>query len=94
MVFNYDSQSVNVAEAAYLCSTGVKVTVFVSPSNLKTMEQAYRKIPGSNKSNLEIKPLFLKPSHLTTERMKRLMAFGSSSKDPPLYMHVCWSPPL
>lgn len=88
IVFNYDSQSVNVAEAAYLCSAGVPVTVFVSPSNFKTMEAEYRKIPGSNKTNLQIKPLYLKPGHLTTERMKRLMAFGDNTRDPPLYMQT------
>ena len=38
IVFNYDSQSVNVAEAAYLCSCNIPVTVFVSPSNFRTME--------------------------------------------------------
>jgi hypothetical protein len=88
IVFNYDSQSVNVAEAAYLCSAGVPVTVFVSPSNFKTMETAYRQIPGSNEHNLKIRPLYLNPAHLTTERMKRLMAFGDNSKDPPLYMQT------
>lgn len=93
IVFNYDSQAVNVAEAAHLCSAGIPVTVFVSPSNQKTMEAAYRAIPGSNQTNLKVKPLFLKPTHLTTERMKRLMAFGDSTKDPPLYMQVCWMDP-
>jgi hypothetical protein len=88
IVFNFDSQSVNVAEAAYICSAGVPVTVFVSPSNFKTMEAAYRRIPGSNKYNLKVEPLYLKPNHLTTERMKRLMAFGDNSKDPPLYMQT------
>jgi hypothetical protein len=89
IVFNYDSQSVNVAEAAYLCSAGIKVTIFVSPSNFKTMEAEYRKIPGgSTFGNLEVKPLYLQPGHLTTERVKRLMAFGDTTRDPPLYMQT------
>ena len=52
------------------------------------MEAAYRRIPGSDKNNLHIQPLYLKPHHLTTERMKRLMAFGDATRDPPLYMQT------
>jgi hypothetical protein len=86
IVFNYDSQAEEVCEAAYLCSAGVKVTVLVSPSNLGRMEELYGKIPGAS-HYLEVKPLFLKPEYLNTERMKRLMVVGNNDNSPPLYMY-------
>jgi hypothetical protein len=86
IVFNYDSQAAAACEAAYLCSAGIKVTVLVSPSNFTKMERLYKALPSSH--NLQVKPLFLKPSHLNTERMKRLMACGDKDTSPPLYMQV------
>jgi hypothetical protein len=87
VVFNYDSQAGDVCEAAYLCSAGIKVTVLCSPSNQQRMEELYNRLPGARK-NLKVEPLYLKPKHLNTERMKRLMAFGDNEANPPLYMQV------
>jgi hypothetical protein len=87
IVFNYDSQAGDVCEAAYLCSAGIKVTVLVSPSNQEKMEKLYMRLPQAKK-NLKVEPLYLKPEHLNTERMKRLMAFGDNESNPPLYLQV------
>ncbi|KAF2421129.1 hypothetical protein EJ08DRAFT_597742 [Tothia fuscella] len=87
IVFNYDSQSSARCEAAYLCSAGIKVTVLVSPSNEGKMRKLYDELPGA-KENLTVRPLYLMPADLNTERMKRLMAFGSNDSQPPLYMQV------
>jgi hypothetical protein len=87
VVFNYDSQAGDVCEAAYLCSAGIKVTVLVSPSNQEKMEKLYMRLPQAEKY-LKVEPLYLKPKHLNTERMKRLMAFGNNESNPPLYMQV------
>jgi hypothetical protein len=72
----------------YLCSAGIKFTVFVGPSNFNTTEAKYKKISGSTNYNLQTKSLYPKPAHLTMERMKRLMTFGYPMKDLPLYMQT------
>ena len=50
LVFHYDSFSSAVGgqacEAAYLCSSGIEVTVLVSPSNLTRLTSLYQNLPG------------------------------------------------
>lgn len=93
IVFNYDSQAGHVCEAAYLCSAKIKVTVLVFPSTYEAMKNLYSWIPGA-KDYLTVEPLYLKPKHLSTERMKRLMACGNNDTSPPLYMQVIHHPNL
>ncbi|KJX92326.1 hypothetical protein TI39_contig5870g00003 [Zymoseptoria brevis] len=89
VVFHYDTDSTisAVAEAASLCSRGVKVRVLVSPSNKRKLVNAYANLPGAAK-NLEVVPLMLSDRHLSVERMLRLMAFSESEGSVPLYMEV------
>ena len=86
LVFHYDSDSSGSrAEAAYLCSRGIKTRVLLSKSNLKTLGSKYEALPGA-KQNLQVQPLELHPKHLTVERMLKLMSFTDQSGKVPLYM--------
>ena len=89
VVFHYDTDSANsaVAEAASLCSRGVRVRVLVSPSNKRKLQDAYSRLPGAAE-NLEMVPLTLSDKHLSVERMLRLMAFSETEGSVPLYMEV------
>lgn len=87
LVVHYDSMDSSHCEAAHLCSRGIPVRVLVSPSNFKTLEAKYQRIPGA-KGNITVEPLYLRESHLNTERIKRLMAFGDDNDQSPLYLQV------
>jgi hypothetical protein len=89
VVFHYDTDSANsaVAEAASLCSRGIRVRVLVSPSNKRKLQDAYSRLPGAAQ-NLEVVPLMLSDKHLSVERMLRLMAFSEAEGSVPLYMEV------
>lgn len=88
IVFHYDTDSGNsVAEAASLCSRGIKVRVLVSPANRRQLEKAYKALSGADK-HLEIVPLLFTDEHINTARMKRLMAFSEQEGTVPLYMEV------
>ncbi|KAI9841639.1 MAG: hypothetical protein M1837_000486 [Sclerophora amabilis] len=91
LVFHYDrfsSESGNICEAAYLCSSGIQVRVLVSPSNLEPMKRAYGNIEGLPKgaSRPVVMPLLLKDKHLSMENMMKLMAVKDSDGPIPLYM--------
>ena len=88
MCFHYDvDSSGSVAEAAHLCSRGIKVNVLVSNSNAHTLKEAYGKIPGATE-NLTVRPLLLRSRDLSVERMNKLMAFSDKGGTVPLYMEV------
>lgn len=88
VAFHYDPDStVNVAEVAYLCSTGLRVQVLVSKSNEYNVRRAYRQLPKADQF-LTVKPLTLQVSDLSVDRMCRLMAFGEKDNAVPLYMSV------
>jgi len=87
LVFNWDSQVGNICQAAYLCTIGIEVIVYVSPSNYVTMRNKYREVLGYC-DNLKVLPYFLPADLLNKERMTRLMAFGASAENPPLYMQI------
>ncbi|KAM0803392.1 hypothetical protein BDR22DRAFT_801862 [Usnea florida] len=96
MIFHYDKftgfSSTQVCEAAYLCSTGIPVTVLVSPSNFHRMKGAYRNIRGmpSNAPKPVVAPLLLEERHLNVERMMKLMAVDEKEGKISLYMEsVC-----
>jgi len=93
LVFHYDSMDSSHCEAAHLCSQGIQVTVLVSPSNYGTLKTRYSTIPGADK-HLKVRRLWLDGSHLNTERIKRLMAFGDDNEQPPLYLQASCLPPL
>lgn len=89
VVFHYDSNSSasSVAEAAHLCSVGIKVNVLVSESNQYVLEKAYQDIPGA-KDNLQVNVLKLRSRDLSIDRMMKLMAFDEKEGAMPLYMSV------
>ncbi|KAI0843813.1 hypothetical protein F5Y00DRAFT_267787 [Daldinia vernicosa] len=89
MVMHYDKytsySSTQVCEAAYLGSSGIPVTILVSPSNLWAMRNLYGNLPGVN---VKVLPLYLNEDQLDISRMLKLMAIDPAAKDTPLYMEV------
>lgn len=94
MVFHYDKftgfSSSQICEAAYLCSTGIPVTVLVSPSNFHRMKRAYENMPNlpPNAPKPVVAPLLLEENHLNIERMMKLMAVDEKEGKVALYMEV------
>ncbi|KAF6236956.1 hypothetical protein HO173_004835 [Letharia columbiana] len=94
MVFHYDKftgfSASQICEAAYLGSTGIPVTVLVSPSNLHRMRRAYENMPRlpSNAPKPVVAPLLLEEKHLNVERMMKLMAIDEKEGKVALYMEV------
>ena len=94
MVFHYDKfTSLNagqICEAAYLSSKDIPVTVLVSPTNFKAMNEAYSKLPNIS-ANVNIPRVIsfqLEEKHLNIERMMNLMAVREKDGPAPLYIEV------
>ena len=92
LVFHYDSFTSAVGgqpcEAAYLCSSGMEVTVLVSPSNLTRMMSIYQNLPGLAADGPRVEPLLLQQRYLNVERLMTLMAISSTEGQIPLYIRV------
>ena len=96
IVFHYDKftgfSTAPVCEAAYLCSTGIKMTILVSSSNFYRMKRTYENlvIPGlpSNAPRPVVAPLLLEEKHLNIDRMLMLMAVDGKEGKFSLYMEV------
>jgi hypothetical protein len=87
LVFHYDRcQGSGVCEAAYLC-TDVPTTVLVSPSNYGRLKKAYEDMAEKQAATVTVRPLYILPQYLDTERIKTLMAVGKDN-EVPLYMQV------
>jgi flagellar biosynthesis GTPase FlhF len=97
IVMHYDKYTnysiTQVCEAAYLCSSGIPVTVLVSPSNIWAMTRLYTNLPGlpHNMPRPKVLPLYLAEDQLNVARILKLMAFNAESKQVPLYMEVITS---
>ena len=94
MVFHYDKftgfAASQICEAACLASTGVPVTILVSPSNFYRMETMYGKmlnLPPEASKPL-VAPLLLEEKQLNIERMMKLMAVDEKEGKISLYMEV------
>lgn len=94
LVLHYDKftafSSTQLCEAAYLCSSGIPVRVFVSPTNFYAMKEAYEKLPGlggAARKFLRVVPMYLSQKDLNISMMKTLMGVGGKSQ--PLYIEVC-----
>jgi DNA replication protein DnaC len=94
LVLHYDKftafSSTQLCEAAYLCSSGIPVRVFVSPTNFYAMKEAYEKLPGlggAARKFLRVVPMYLSQKDLNISMMKTLMGVGGESQ--PLYIEVC-----
>ncbi|KAK3075451.1 hypothetical protein LTR53_001236 [Teratosphaeriaceae sp. CCFEE 6253] len=89
VVFHYDRNGASaVAEAASLCSMGIKVRVLVSRSWYRQRAASYHAVPGSTPENMEVLPLLFQDHHLEADRILKLMAFSDSENGMPLYMNV------
>ncbi|KAI1372146.1 hypothetical protein F4677DRAFT_456690 [Hypoxylon crocopeplum] len=95
MVMHYDIYSsystTQLCEAAFLCSSGIPVTVLVSPSNIWAMKRLYGNLPGLGPFSPKPKvlPLYLEESQLDIERMLKLMSIDlTADTNAPLYMEV------
>ncbi|KAI1373855.1 hypothetical protein F4677DRAFT_455642 [Hypoxylon crocopeplum] len=93
MVMHYDKHAsyatAQVCEAAYLCSSGIQVTVLVSPSNIWAMKDLYSNLPGlSPEAKVKVVPFYLNDNQLDITRILKLMAVDPSAKETPLYMEM------
>ncbi|CAK1354204.1 unnamed protein product [Cercospora beticola] len=88
VVFHYDvASSSSIAEVAHLCSLGIQVNVLVSQSNEHALRKAYERI-GSGDNKPTVRPLLLRSSDLSVDRMNKLMALAEKEGPPPLYMEI------
>lgn len=88
-VFHWDTNtSGSLAEAASLCSRGIKVRVLVSWSNYRKMKGLYEDFATKVGGKIEVRPLLFKDHELTVNNIRDLMAFRDVSTNPPLYLEV------
>ncbi|KAI1759373.1 hypothetical protein GGR53DRAFT_523906 [Hypoxylon sp. FL1150] len=94
MVLHYDNyasySSAQICEQAYICSSGIPVTVLVSPSNIWGMKEFYENLPGMKPGapKPKVLPLYLDEDRLDIQTILKLMAVDPTAKDPPLYMEI------
>jgi len=87
VIFNYDSNSTpSVAEAAYLCSRGVKVNILTSPGNPR-LAAKYREL-GKKYGHVKVRSLLFRSADLTVDRMNKLMAVAEGEGPIPLYLEL------
>ena len=88
-VFHWDTTtSGSLAEAASLCSRGIKVRLLVSWSNYRQMKDLYEKFAKRVGGKIEVRPLLFEDTELTVNHIRNLMAFREGSQDSPLYLEV------
>lgn len=88
-VFHWDTNtSGSLAEAASLCSRGIKVRLFVSWSNYQQMKKLYENFARKVGGQIEVRPLLFEDTELTVNHIRNLMAFRDPSQEPPLYLEV------
>ncbi|OTB19957.1 hypothetical protein K445DRAFT_313751 [Daldinia sp. EC12] len=94
MVMHYDNHAnystAQVCEVAYLCSSGIPVTVLVSPSNIWAMKRLYNNLPGlpPGSPRPKVVPLYFDEHQLDASRILKLMAVDPTAERTPLYMEV------
>ncbi|KAK6611215.1 hypothetical protein H4I96_02813 [Botrytis cinerea] len=97
LVMHYDaftsSNTSQLCEAVYLCSSGIPVTIMVSPSNIWSMKRLYGELSLHNNGGLppRVVPLYLNEDQLDSFRILKLMAFDPNSDNVPLYMGAVMS---
>lgn len=88
-VFHWDTNtSGSLAEAASLCSRGIKVRLLVSWSNYRQMKSLYENFASKSGGKIEVRPLLFEDTELTVGHIRNLMAFRDSTSDTPLYLEV------
>nr|OQO18693.1 hypothetical protein B0A51_14566 [Rachicladosporium sp. CCFEE 5018] len=89
VLFQYDIDGGStIAEAASLCSRGIRVQVLVSRTNYHKLKAMYEAKAGAHQNFMTVTPLLIQDSQLTTERMQRLMSLDETTGNSPLYMDV------
>jgi len=88
-VFHWDTNaSGSLAEAASLCSRGIKVHVLVSWSNYRHIKSLYEEFAREAGGTIEVRPLLFQDHELTVNNIRDLMAFRDASSNSPLYLEV------
>lgn len=88
-VFHWDTNtSGSLAEAASLCSRGIKVRLLVSWSNYQQLKGLYENFARKVGGKIEVRPLLFEDTELTVNHIRDLMAFRDSSHEAPLYLEV------
>jgi hypothetical protein len=88
-VFHWDTNtSGSLAEAASLCSRGIKVRLLVSWSNYQQMKKLYEKFARKVGGKIEVRPLLFEDTELTVSHIRNLMSFRDGSLETPLYLEV------
>ncbi|KAL8968861.1 MAG: hypothetical protein Q9183_002273, partial [Haloplaca sp. 2 TL-2023] len=92
VVFHWDkhsgSSAIQPCEAAYLCTSGIPVTVLVTATNYDKMKAVYQNLPGLGKKDPkpEVRALFLQQKDLNVHSMMKLMAVDESKGRSTLYI--------
>jgi hypothetical protein len=82
-VFHYDANgSIRLAEAASLCSRGIKVRVLVSWRNYQRMKDLYENLAKLYGKKIEVRPLLFQDNDLTATHILNLKAFHDTSNTP------------
>jgi hypothetical protein len=88
-VFHWDTNTSGfLAEAASLCSRGIKVRLLVSWSNYQQMKKLYEDFARKVGGQIEVRPLLFEDTELTVSHIRNLMAFRDGPTETPLYLEV------
>jgi hypothetical protein len=88
-VFHWDTNtSRSLAEAASLCSRGIKVRLLVSWSNYRQMKKLYEDFARKVVGQIEVRPLLFEDTEFTVSHIRNLMAFRDGPTETPLYLEV------
>ena len=91
-VFHYDTNGAAcLAEAASLCTRGIKVRVLVSWNNYTSMKNLYNGLGARLGHKIEVRPLLFQDDGLTATHIQRLMLFDETASNPPVYLGLLLS---
>jgi hypothetical protein len=88
-VFHYDTNGAAcLAEAASLCTRGIKVRVLVAWNNYKSMKRLYDGLGDRLGQKVEVRPLLFQDDDLTATHIQQLMLFDETAGNSPVYLGV------
>ena len=91
-VFHHDTNGATcLAEAASLCSRGIKVRVLVSWNNYRSMKRHYERMAARYGKKIEVRPLLFQDDDLTATHIQNLMLFDENASNPPVYLGILLS---
>jgi hypothetical protein len=77
-----------LAEAASLCTRGIKVRVLVAWNNYKSMKKLYEGLGTLHGQKIEVRPLLFQDDDLTATHIQHLMLFDETANSSPVYLGV------